>query len=117
MRINAMNAVIGVGLGVGDEVVERFDNGRGNTEAFAGIQGWTRVGVALAAYAGQAFNFQPKLCETVAQSVIPLATKTVVKSIMQATGGGGATTSRTKTNRATSVNVSGKVAWRPIPIV
>ncbi|KKN52934.1 hypothetical protein LCGC14_0607350 [marine sediment metagenome] len=115
MRINAMNVVIGAGLGVADEVGEKWDSDRGNSDAFTGILGWSRIGVTLAAYAGQAFNFQPEFCKTVAQSTIPLATKTVVKSIIQATGGGTATS--TKTNRATSVNVGGgKVAWRPVPI-
>jgi len=115
MRINGMNVVIGAGVGVLDELGEKFDSDRGNTEAFRGITGWSRVGVTLAAYAGQMFNFQPKFSETLAQSVLPLATKTVIKSIMQATGT--STAARPRTNRATSTNLgSGKVAWKPIPI-
>ena len=113
MRINAMNVVIGAGVGVLDEVVERRDINRGNTEAFNGITGWGRVGVTLAAYAGQAFGFQTSLAMPLAQSVLPLATKTVVKAILQSTG----TASRPRTNRSTSQNIGGgKVAWKPIPI-
>lgn len=116
MRINVMNVAIGAGLGVLDEFGEKFDSDRGNTDAFRGVTGWSRVGVALAAYAGQMFNFQPALCETVAQSVVPLATKTVVKSIMQATGTSTASRARTG-RRATSTNLGGgKVAWKPVPI-
>ena len=113
MKINAMNVVIGAGVGVLDEVVERRDINRGNTEAFNGITGWGRVGVTLAAYAGQAFGFQSRLAMPLAQSVLPLATKTVVKAILQSTG----TESRPRTNRSTSANLGGgKVAWKPIPI-
>ena len=113
MKIDAMNVVIGAGVGVLDEVVERRDINRGNTEAFNGIAGWGRVGVTLAAYAGQAFGFQSRLAMPLAQSVLPLATKTVVKAILQSTG----TNSRARTNRSTSTNLGGgKVAWKPIPI-
>ncbi len=67
----------------------------------------------LAAYAGQAWGFQTGLTAPLAQSVLPLATKTVVKAILQSTG----TASRPRTNRATSTNIGGgKVAWKPIPI-
>lgn len=113
MRISAMNVVIGAGVGVLDEVVERRDINRGNTEAFNGIAGWGRVGVTLAAYAGQMFNFQTNLAAPLAQSVLPLATKTVVKAILQSTG----TAARPRTNRQTSTHLGGgKVAWRPVPI-
>ena len=113
MRINPMNVVIGAGVGVLDEVVERRDINRGNTEAFNGIAGWGRVGITLAAYAGQMFNFQTNLVVPIAQSVLPLATKTVVKAILQSTG----TNSRARTNRSTSTHMGGgKVAWKPVPI-
>ena len=112
MRINAMNVVIGAGVGVLDELGEKFDSDRGNTDAFRGITGWSRVGVALAAYAGQMFNVQPALMETVAQSVIPLATKTVVKSIMQVTG---TPTAARRVSRAVSTPLGGgKVMWKPV---
>ena len=115
MRINGMNVVIGAGVGVADEFAEKFDSDRGNNAAFAGITGWSRVGVTLAGYAGQMFNVQSKFAETLAQSVLPLATKTVVKSIIQASGG--TTAARPKTNRAVSQSIGGgKVAWKPVPI-
>ena len=115
MRINTMNVVIGAGAGVLDELGEKFDSDRGNTRAFAGITGWSRVGVALAAYAGQMMNVQTNLSVVVAQSVLPLATKTVVKSILQAAGQ--STGARPQTNRAKTTNLGGgKVAWKPVPI-
>lgn len=115
MRVNVMNVVIGAGVGVLDEFGEKFDSDRGNTKAFAGVTGWSRVGVALVSYAGQMLNVQPRLAETIGQSVLPLATKTVVKSIIQASGG--TTAARPRTNRATSTNLGGgKVAWKPVPI-
>ncbi len=116
MRIKVMDGVVGVGVGIADEMVERFDSDRGNGRAFDGITGWARIGVTIAGYAGQMFNVQPEFSRTLAQSALPLATKTVVKSIIQATGG--TTASRAKTtNRATSVNIGGgKVAWKPEPI-
>ncbi len=115
MRIDMKNAVIGVGVGVLDEFGEKRDSDRGNTRAFDGITGWSRVGVALAAYAGQVLNIQTGLAQTIGQSVLPLATKTVVKSLLQASGT--STASRARTNRATTTSIGGgKVAWKPIPI-
>jgi len=114
MKINPMNVVIGGGVGVLDEVVERRDINRGNLEAFNGITGWGRVGVTLGAYALQMFNVQTGLVVPLAQSALPLATKTVVKAILQSTSGVVANRGRT---RATSHNLGGgKVAWKPIPI-
>ena len=115
MQVKAMNVVIGAGVGVIDEVVERRDINRGNMEAFNGITGWGRVAVTLAAYAGQAWGFQTGLTAPLAQSVLPLATKTVVKAILQSTSPG--STSGLRTKRAMSHNMGGgKVAWKPIPI-
>ncbi len=116
MQVKAMNVVIGAGVGVLDEVVERRDINRGNMEAFNGITGWGRVAVTLGAYAGQAFGFQTNLTAPLAQSVLPLATKTVVKAILQSTSPSGSTSTQ-RTNRAVSHNLGGgKVAWKPIPI-
>ncbi len=113
MKIQPMNVVIGAGVGVLDEIGEKFDRDRGNNDAFQGVLGWSRVGVTIAAYAGQMLNIQPEFSMRLAQSVLPLATKTVVKSIMQVSG----MTSRPKTTRATTTNIgSGKVAWRPVAI-
>jgi len=113
MQVKAMNVVIGAGVGVIDEVVERRDINRGNMEAFNGIIGWGRVGVTLAAYAGQMFNIQTNLTMPIAQSVLPLATKTVVKAILQSTSG----VVNRQRSRSTSHNLGGgKVAWKPIPI-
>ncbi len=113
MRINATNVVIGAGVGLVDELVERRDINRGKLEAFNGIIGWGRVGVTLAAYAGQMFNIQTGLVTPIAQSVLPLATKTVVKAILQSTSG----VVKGQRTRATSHNLGGgKVAWKPVPI-
>lgn len=113
MRIKPMNVVIGAGAGLLDELGEKFDSDRGNTNAFEGITDWGRVGVAVAAYGAQMMNFQPDVSEAVAQSVLPLATKTIVKSIMQATSG--AATARQRVTRVASPS-GGKVSWKPVPI-
>ena len=117
MRINVANTVIGVGAGVVDEVVERYDSNRGNTDAFSGLLGWSRVGVAALAYAGQLTNIQPQMCKTLGQSVTPLATKTLVKAIMQTTGFGSHAATTRKVNRVVSTNLGGgRVTWKPVPI-
>lgn len=116
MRINAVNMVIGAGVGLADELGEKFDGDRGNVNVFSGVTDWGRVGITVAAYAGQAMNFQPEICKTLAQSTIPLATKTVVKAIVGYTSGMGRAAAHPKVNRATSTQAGGKVAWRPIPI-
>lgn len=112
MKIRPMNVAIGAGAGILDELGEKFDSDRGNTDSFTGITDWARVGVGAAAYAAQMMNFQPDVSEAVAQSVLPLATKTIVKSIMQATSGVAA---RPRVSRVASPS-GGKVSWKPVPI-
>jgi len=111
MRIDMMNAVIGVGAGALDEVLERVDEDQGRTEPFKGYRDWVRVGVAAACYLGQAFNYFPRVVAPLAQSEIPLVTKSVAKIII----GTGVTrrVSRPR-ERVREPSISGsRVAWRP----
>ncbi len=117
MRIDVMDVVVGVGVGVADQLAEKFDADRGNTGSWKGISNWGRVGVAALGYLGQMMNFQPKLAHELAMSATPLATKTIMAAVMGATGMGSSAAHATRTTRATSVTTSGgKVTWRPVAI-
>lgn len=81
MRIDWMNVVVGVGAGGVDEVLAWQDEQQGRTGAFKTWTDWGRLGITLLAYLGQATNMFPRLCYPLAQSEVPLLTKSVIQGV------------------------------------
>jgi len=116
MRIDIMDAVIGVGAGSLDEVMERQDEQNGRTEPFKTWADWSRVGLAALGYLGQAFNFFPRYAQPLAQSEITLVTKSAAKAILSNTGiSSHVSSARTggSPSAPSGVGSRGRVGWRP----
>jgi hypothetical protein len=113
MRIKASDVVVGVGVGVADQLAEKYDTDRGKTAGFDGIDGWGRVVVTGLGFLGQMMGYKPELSRTVAIASTPLLTKTVMKQAMRWTGMG---TSVARPRVTRSAPSPGKVSWRPVAI-
>lgn len=86
MKIDMMNAVVGVSAGAVDGLLEWQDEEGGRTEPFKTWTDWGRVVLCSLGYLGQAFNFFPKIAAPLAQSEITLVTKSVGKVIRTRAG-------------------------------
>lgn len=86
-KINITNAVIGVGAGVVDNLLEDADEKAARVDTFKTWTFWSRVGLAGIGYAGQVWGFLPQLAEPLAQSEITLVTKSAFKAIKEKWGG------------------------------
>ena len=86
MAINYTNAILGVGVGGLDSYVENLDATAKNSagapaprmKPFKRWNDWVRIGVVVAGLLGQVTNIMPKYAEPLAQSALPLATKSVI---------------------------------------
>jgi hypothetical protein len=85
-RINYVDVVIGVGAGALDEALERADAGAGRLEGFKAWHTWSRIGLTALGYLGQAMNFWPAFAAPIAQSEVPLLTKSVYAMIASKVG-------------------------------
>jgi len=83
MRIELTSVIVGVGVGVVDELAERNDAEKGRTETTKKWTTWTRFGLLALGYAGQAMNFMPDYASALAQSQLPLATKAAMGVVMK----------------------------------
>lgn len=83
MRIDVTHVIVGVGLGAADEMAERNDAANARTETTKKWSTWTRFGLLALGYAGQAMNIMPDIASVVAQSELPLATKTAMAVVMK----------------------------------
>lgn len=83
MRIEVSSVIVGVGAGVVDELAERNDAERGRTETTQKWSTWFRFGALAAGYLGQAMNIMPGYAAPLAQSMLPLATKTAMGVMMK----------------------------------
>lgn len=85
-RINVMDVVIGVGAGALDEGLERADAGAGRLEGFKAWHTWSRVALTALGYLGQAMNYWPAFAAPIAQSEVPLLTKSVWSMVASKVG-------------------------------
>ena len=120
MRILWQNALVGVGAGALDEVMEMQDSNAARTESFKTWTDWSRVGLAAIGYLGQMFNFFPALAGPLAQSEITLVTKSVSRAIQARSGAAATVTTASRTSTPASAASLGsttrKLGWRPLPI-
>lgn len=113
MKVRMSNAVVGVGAGIIDEVVENADAGAGRLTPFKNWTDWSRVGLAVIGYGGQMMNMFTGIAEPLAQSEITLVTKSVGGFIRSKMSTG---TTSVKVTRVAHQADSGKMAWRPKPV-
>lgn len=83
MRIELVPVAIGVGAGVVDELAERNDAEKGRVETAKKWTTYFRFGGLALGYAGQAMNVMPDYAAALAQSLLPLATKTAMGVVMK----------------------------------
>lgn len=83
MRIELSAVAVGVGAGAVDELAERNDAEKGRTETTKKWSTWTRFGLLALGYIGQAMNVMPDYAASLAQSQLPLATKTAMNVVMK----------------------------------
>lgn len=81
MRIEGTKVVIGVAVGGLDEVFVWRDQEGGRTEPFRTVKDWGRTALTVLGYLGQAFDFYPGLTAPLAQSQVPLFTKSVIGAV------------------------------------
>ena len=112
MRIDVMDAVIGVGAGGVDELMEWQDERGGRVDPFKTWTDWSRVGLCALGYLGQAFNFFPRFAQPLAQSEVTLVTKSAVSAIRAQTMERRVTKARGGHTPATPSDKS-RVGWRP----
>ena len=115
MRIIPTHVIVGLGAGAIDEVLERQDTKNARTEPFKTWTDWGRVGLLLLGYMGQSFNFYPDALAALAQSELPLVTKSVAQLIPM--GARAPAAGRMVSQpRAAASGRSGSVGWRVKPI-
>lgn len=89
MKIEATKVVVGVAVGGIDEVFVWRDQEAGRIEPFRTVQDWGRTALTALGYLGQAFNFYPGIAAPLAQSQVPLFTKSVISAIRHQQAGVG----------------------------
>lgn len=81
--ISFTHVIVGVGLGAADEMLERNDATSGRTETAKKWSNWLRFVALVAGYAGVATNTFSDAAGAMAQSALPLATKTAMGVVMK----------------------------------
>lgn len=81
MRIELTHVLVGVGVGGLDEVLERQDADNGRTETIKKWSTWSRAGLVALGFLGQAMDIMPREAAAVAQSELPLLTKTALAEV------------------------------------
>lgn len=81
MKIEATKVVVGVAVGGLDEVFVWRDQEGERTEPFKTVKDWGRTALTALGYLGQAFDFYPGITAPLAQSQVPLFTKSVISAI------------------------------------
>lgn len=84
MKIEATKVIIGVAVGGLDELLDRRDLGAvpKRVEPFRTVRDWGRTALTALGYLGQAFDFYPDIAAPLAQSQVPLFTKSVIGAVL-----------------------------------
>lgn len=110
-KIQIFDVVIGVGVGGVDQFLEDKDAAAGRVDEMKKRSAWFRTGATVLGYLGQATGQFTEYAEPLAQSGLPLLTKSVYKAVSAATG----TTARSVTRSRVVGNYSRTIAQTTKP--
>lgn len=77
MKIVTSNVIVGVGAGIVDTGLIALDENQGWGEAYKNAREWGRIALCLLGFLGQSQNWMPNEMAALAQSEVPLVTKSL----------------------------------------
>lgn len=80
-KVSVASVVVGIAVGGVDYGTEVMDVSNGKTEAFKNTTDWVRIGLLALGYLGQVGGYMGSVAAPLAQSELPLVTKTVIRAI------------------------------------